>query len=108
MSDDIESDECRYQLWEAKAIICFAEQSGLSEQDSESFLELIGVLERKPRPSESELDNSEEFLEVDIEGEYGTPQATSKLLESVADVLKHSPNECRYDVKLVLDEQIVQ
>lgn len=47
------------------------------------------------------------YLEVDADGSGGTPQATAKVLRSVAQTLEKSPDNRRYDFELVLDERVV-
>ena len=48
--------------------------------------------------------SDDEYLNVDIETEDGAPEATAVLLEKVATTLRQSPNGCRYDLTLGLDE----
>jgi hypothetical protein len=47
------------------------------------------------------------YLEIDADGSRGTPEATAKVLRSVAKTLEKSPDDRRYDFELVIDEKTV-
>ena len=48
---------------------------------------------------------TDDYLNVEASGTDGTPEATAKVLESVAKTLRKSPDETRYDFELIVTEQ---
>jgi len=55
------------------------------------------------RMSETSADGT--YLEVDADGSNGAPAAVAAVLESVADTLRESPEDRRYDFELQIEER---
>jgi hypothetical protein len=47
---------------------------------------------------------SETVFEVDADGADGAPDAVAAVLESIAETLRKSPEGCRYDFEVTVDE----